>query len=210
VADIDVLNASNPIARLHNLLPSLRNLSCSKSFMRQPFSSYEHAPESNILSALHADFKSFDNLPAVHMRLDRRISEAYAVQAKKVFAVVEVGGTQYKVTPDDLITTEKLEGVDINDTLRLQRVLMLGSVKETVIGRPYIQGASVVAAVEEQFLDGKVISFYKRRRKNSRRTRGHRQPLTTLRILEVVGIDEAAEHSLDGSTIPEKASTTPL
>jgi large subunit ribosomal protein L21 len=110
-----------------------------------------------------------------------------------VFAVVEVGGTQFKVTPDDVIITEKLAGVDVNDTLALQRVLLLGSQAETIIGRPYVPGASVVAAVEEQFLDGKVLIFHKRRRKNSRRLKGHRQPLTTLRILRVEGIQEAQE-----------------
>jgi len=127
----------------------------------------------------------------VYARIDRRISEGYKITPKRVFAVVEVGGTQYKVTPDDVIITEKLDGVDVNDTLRLQRVLLLGSTAETIIGRPYVPGASVVAAVEEHFLDGKVLSFYKRRRKNSRRLRGHRQPLTTLRILDVEGIEEA-------------------
>ena len=110
------------------------------------------------------------------------------MEPRPVFAVVEVGGTQYKVTPDDVIITEKLDGVDVNDKIKLQRVLVLGSAEETVIGRPYVPEASVIAAVEEQFLDGKVLIFKKRRRKNSRRTKGHRQPLTTLRILDVHGL----------------------
>lgn len=117
--------------------------------------------------------------------LDRKITGPYKIEQQPLFAVVEVSGTQYKVTPDDLIVTEKISGLDINDTIRLNRVLLLGSKTETVIGRPYVQDASVTAAVEEQFLDGKVIVFKKRRRKNSRRTNGHRQPLTSLRILSV-------------------------
>ena len=77
-----------------------------------------------------------------------RVSGPYAVQPKQVFAVVEVGGTQFKVTPDDVIVTEKLRGADVNDTLSLPRVLLLGSEEATVIGRPYIPGAYVTAAVE--------------------------------------------------------------
>ena len=116
------------------------------------------------------------------------ITEPYHVQPRPVFAVVEIGGTQYKVTPDDVIVTEKIADVDVNDKISLNRILLVGSAEETVVGRPYVPDASVIAAVEEQFLDGKVISFYKRRRKNSRRLRGHRQPLTTLRILDILGI----------------------
>ena len=117
--------------------------------------------------------------------LDEKITGPYKIAQQPLFAVVEVSGTQYKVTPDDLIVTEKVSGVDVNDVIRLNRVMLLGSKTETIIGRPYIQEASVTAAVEEQFLDGKVIVFKKRRRKNSRRTNGHRQPLTSLRIMSV-------------------------
>ena len=152
----------------------------------------EHEPEEQQPDANHLDEPLF---PDVVLRLDERITEAYKVDPSPVFAVVEVGGTQYKVTPDDLIVTEKLDGVDVNDKIKLQRVLMLGSAAETVIGRPYIPDASVIAVVEEQFLDGKVIIFHKRRRKNSRRTKGHRQPLTTLRIVAVEGIEPASEPS---------------
>ncbi|KAI3432648.1 hypothetical protein D9Q98_004194 [Chlorella vulgaris] len=131
--------------------------------------------------------------PEVYVRLDERVGDVqYTVQPKRVFAVVEVGGTQYKVTPNDVIVVEKLADVDVQDKLQLRRVLMLGSQAETIIGRPYVPEAAVIAAVEEQFLDGKVLIFHKRRRKNSRRLRGHRQPLTTLRILDVDGIAEAA------------------
>ena len=74
----------------------------------------------------------------------------YTVTRKPVFAVVEVGATQFKVSPDDLIWSEKLKGVTVNDKLSLMRVLMLGSETETVIGRPFIPQASVLAAVEVQ------------------------------------------------------------
>ena len=84
----------------------------------------------------------------VFERLPDRIEGPYVVQPRAVFAVVEVGGTQYKVTPDDLIYVEKLSGIDVNDRLRLGRVLLLGSAAETIVGRPYIPGASVTAALE--------------------------------------------------------------
>lgn len=84
----------------------------------------------------------------VFLPLNEQVQGPYTIQPKKVFAVVEVGGTQYKVTPDDLIYTEKLSGIDIHDKLRLSRVLLLGSTAETVIGRPFVLGASVIAAVE--------------------------------------------------------------
>ena len=70
------------------------------------------------------------------------------VQRKAVFAVVEAGPTQFKVSPDDLIYTEKLVDMAVNDKVALRRVLMLGSRHETVIGRPIVPGASVIAAVE--------------------------------------------------------------
>mmetsp|Transcript_19933 Transcript_19933/g.35558 ORF Transcript_19933/g.35558 Transcript_19933/m.35558 type:complete len:264 (-) Transcript_19933:471-1262(-) len=118
-----------------------------------------------------------------------RIEADYEIPAATKFAVVEIGAHQFKVAAGDVIITEKLNGVDVNDKLSLTKVLMLGSAKETVIGRPQVPGAYVIAAVEEQFLDAKKLIFKFRRRKNSKTLKGHRQPLTNLRILEVVGID---------------------
>lgn len=104
-------------------------------------------PEAAAATASHA-VQSDATLPPVYSRLPEGVQGPYAVGPKAVFAVVEVGGTQYKVTPDDVVITEKLAGLDINDRVELGRVLLLGSAGETVIGRPYIPGASVVAAVE--------------------------------------------------------------
>eukprot|EP00887_Chlorella_sp_A99_P002548 scaffold6.g2548.t1 len=158
-----------------------------------PFSSSAAAPvpPTAAAAAVAAPTAAEAAPPSVYARLPDRVAGPYTVAPKAVFAVVELGGTQYKVTPDDVVVTEKLAGLDVNDRVRLGRVVLLGSRAETVVGRPYVLDAHVVAAVEEQFLDGKVLIFHKRRRKNSRRLRGHRQPLTTLRILEVHGIEEA-------------------
>eukprot|EP00897_Mesotaenium_endlicherianum_P003490 jgi/Mesen1/3169/ME000184S02241 len=115
------------------------------------------------------------------------------IPRKKVFAVVQLGSHQFKVTPGDVIYVEKLLHADINEKLALTRVLLLGSASKTIIGRPTIPEASAVAFVEEHALDEKVIIFKKKRRKNYRRTNGHRQELTRLRILDVIGIEEDGE-----------------
>jgi large subunit ribosomal protein L21 len=165
----------------------------------------EVVQESFNSSSARPSAETDDGLPAVLVRLGK-ISGPYKIEHKPVFAVVEVGGTQYKVTPDDVIITEKLDGVDVSDKIQLQRVLLFGTAAETIIGRPYIPGATVTAVVEEQFLDGKVIIFHKRRRKNSRRTKGHRQPLTTLRILSVEGIETNSTSDNDSTAAPEAAA----
>jgi len=101
-----------------------------------------------------------------------------------IFAVIEIGGHQFKVCEDDLIYSEKLD-VDIGTAVRLDRVLLLGTTTETTVGQPLVQGASVTVWVEEQIRDSKVIVFKKRRRKNWKRWQGHRQSLTVLRIVEI-------------------------
>ena len=70
------------------------------------------------------------------------------VPRKLAYAVVEVGPTQFRVCQGDMIVAEKLVGVDVNDMVSLNRVLMLGSQSQTIIGRPIIPAAYVTAAVE--------------------------------------------------------------
>ena len=189
-------------------LLSLRNFSLLPRTTASQFSTSSYLPraaeaaqETSTSSGAHS--AADDGIPEVLVRLEK-IEGPYRVEHRPVFAVVEVGGTQYKVTPDDVIVTEKLDGVDINDKIQLQRVMLLGTASETVIGRPYIPNTTVTAVVEEQFLDGKVIIFHKRRRKNSRRTKGHRQPLTTLRILSVDGEVEENIETMKGDVRPEE------
>ena len=64
-------------------------------------------------------------------------------------------------------------------------MLLVGNVTRTVVGRPFVPGCAVTAVVEEQLRDAKVVSFKKRRRKNSRRLTGHRQQLTALRVVDI-------------------------
>ncbi|XP_068666800.1 large ribosomal subunit protein bL21m-like [Aristolochia californica] len=117
-------------------------------------------------------------------------SERLFKKWEPAFAVVQIGSHQFKVTNGDAIYTEKLKYCDINDKLILNKVLMLGSKTQTVIGRPTLPDAAVHAVVEEHALDAKVIIFKKKRRKNYRRTKGHRQELTRLRITDIQGIEK--------------------
>ncbi|GAB2298856.1 hypothetical protein Dimus_032935 [Dionaea muscipula] len=92
-----------------------------------------------------------------------------------IFAVVQIGSHQFKVSNGDYIYTERLKYCEVNDKLILNKVLLLGSQNQTIIGRPIVPDAAVHAVVEEHALDAKVIIFKKKRRKNYRRTNGHRQ-----------------------------------
>ena len=100
------------------------------------------------------------------------------------FAVVRLGGTQYKITKDDVIVAEKLD-VQVGSDLIIDEVLLVGSDLATVVGRPTVQNATVTCAVEEQTRDAKVVVFKKRRRQNSRRRNGHRRHVTLLRVTDI-------------------------
>jgi len=102
------------------------------------------------------------------------------------FAIVLVGGKQFKVVKGDLIVSEKLLGVDIGDEIVLDKVLMIGSRDFTAIGKPILTKAKVLAQIQENTKSEKILVFKKRRRKNSRRLRGHRQNITVLLIQDVL------------------------
>ena len=101
-----------------------------------------------------------------------------------MFAVIKTGGKQYRVAEDQTIEIEKIAG-EPGQIIQLGEVLMLGGDKPQ-FGAPAIQGASVAAEVLEQGRGPKIIAFKKRRRKNSRRKRGHRQEFTLIRITEIL------------------------
>ena len=102
-----------------------------------------------------------------------------------MFAVIKTGGRQFRVAPDDVLEIGKIAG-DVGTIVQLSEVLMVGG-DTPLLGTPVVAGASVAAEVLSHKRGPKVISFKKRRRKNSRRKRGHRQDLTTVRIKEIVG-----------------------
>ena len=101
-----------------------------------------------------------------------------------MFAVIKTGGKQYRVAADDLLKIEKIAG-EPGEIVQLGEVLVVGGDNVT-LGTPTVAGASVAAEVLEQFRGDKVIAFKKRRRKNSRRKRGHRQEFTLVRISEIL------------------------
>mmetsp|Transcript_23557 Transcript_23557/g.39246 ORF Transcript_23557/g.39246 Transcript_23557/m.39246 type:complete len:217 (+) Transcript_23557:269-919(+) len=103
-----------------------------------------------------------------------------------VFAVVDFSGSQYKISPDDVIVADKLEDVDVDSVVDLDKVLLVGSKTATLVGSPLISGAKVQAVVEEIAKDKKVIALKYRRRKNSKRIRGFRRQVTILRIKDIV------------------------
>ncbi|MCY4589693.1 MAG: 50S ribosomal protein L21 [Alphaproteobacteria bacterium] len=101
-----------------------------------------------------------------------------------MYAVLKTGGKQYKVAVDDVIVVEKL-AAEAGDNVDLDEVLMVGDGESSTVGRPVIAGARVTARVLEQKRSDKIIVFKKKRRKNYRRTRGHRQDVTVLRITDI-------------------------
>ena len=102
-----------------------------------------------------------------------------------MFAVLKTGGKQYKVAEGDIFTVEKLVA-EAGDTIQFNEVLMLGGDK-TTIGAPMIADAGVQAEVVEQTRSKKTINFVKRRRKHSsQRKKGHKQPLTLVKITNIL------------------------
>jgi large subunit ribosomal protein L21 len=102
-----------------------------------------------------------------------------------MYAVVKTGGKQYRVAPGAVIKVERLEA-EVGATIALDQVLMIGDNGDaSKVGAPLVDGASVAAEVLEQSRGPKIIVFKKKRRKNYRRKRGHRQLQTVLRIHDI-------------------------
>lgn len=101
-----------------------------------------------------------------------------------MFAVIRTGGKQYRVAPNDVIEIERIAG-EPGETVELGEVLMLGG-DSPQTGTPLVSGALVAAEVVEQKRAEKIRVFKKKRRSNYRRTAGHRQSLTALRITEIL------------------------
>ncbi|MGH7893780.1 MAG: 50S ribosomal protein L21 [Candidatus Binatia bacterium] len=99
------------------------------------------------------------------------------------FAVIRTGGKQYRVEPGSVIRIEKLLG-DVGTAIEFGEVL-LASGDAIRIGTPLVEGAKVLGQIVAQGRDRKVLIFKKKRRKNYRRRRGHRQSITTVRVTEI-------------------------
>ncbi|AJY44474.1 50S ribosomal protein L21 [Martelella endophytica] len=102
-----------------------------------------------------------------------------------MFAVIKTGGKQYRVNAEDVLTIEKLDG-EAGATLEFAEVLAIGEGADATFGAPFVKGALVKAEVVEQTRGKKVIAFKKRRRQNSKRSRGHRQHHTVIKITDII------------------------
>ena len=121
--------------------------------------------------------------------LDKYLSpeekQELSINSDKKFAVIKLSGTQYKIAVDDVINTELIHGYDIGESIEIHDVLLIGSQNETFVGRPIVQGATVVLEVEEHTKDKKVVIFKKKRRKNYKRKTGYRRDVTILRVKDI-------------------------
>lgn len=98
-----------------------------------------------------------------------------------MYAIIRTGGKQYRVQKGDVVRVERLAG-KVGSTVTLEDVLLVGGEGEARVGSPRLEGASVVGTVVEQDRDAKVRVFKYKKRKHYRRTRGHRQSYTAVRI----------------------------
>lgn len=113
------------------------------------------------------------------------LSSEEKVSNSNQFAIVKTGGKQYRVECGDVLVIEKIS-VEPGEKIQFNEILTIGGTKPT-FGRPFIKGAGVQAEVLEQVKGPKVINFVRRRRKHSsKRTKGHRQQYTVVRITEIV------------------------
>ena len=116
-----------------------------------------------------------------------------------MYAIIETGGKQYKVQKDDILAVEKLSAKG-GDKVQFNSVLLTGG-KEVRVGDPLVKGAGVQATVIDQIKGKKVISFVKRRRKSSSKSKkGHRQQITLLKITDIL------ESGADKTNIQEAKS----
>ena len=100
------------------------------------------------------------------------------------FAVIQTGGKQYKVSASEILKVERLKNSE-GKTVEFKNVLFLNDNNSTEIGNPNIQGARVEATVLKNTKNKTILVFKKRRRKNSRKKYGHRQPISIIRITKI-------------------------
>ena len=130
-----------------------------------------------------------------------------------MYAVVKTGGKQYRVAKDDKIVVDRLIGED-GDSIVLDQVLMMTDGDKVTVGSPVIEGAAVGATVLRQTRGPKIMVFRRKRRKNFRRIRGHRQDLTLIQINEIApdgklkAAPKKATAKTEAKAAPKKAAKT--
>ena len=101
------------------------------------------------------------------------------------FAIIETGGKQYKVSASNILKVEKLN-IPKGQKVEFKKVLLINDDKTTEVGNPTISGATVEGLLIDNIKDKKIIVFKKRRRQNSRKRYGHRQPLSKIQITKIL------------------------
>jgi len=103
-----------------------------------------------------------------------------------MYALIEINGKQYKAEKDSFIWVDHFDN-EKGDKLVLDKVLMIGGGTDVKIGNPYVAGIKVNAVVQDQIKDKKVLVYKYKRRKHERRTHGHRQQYTLLKVGDITG-----------------------
>jgi large subunit ribosomal protein L21 len=117
------------------------------------------------------------------------------------YAVIRTGGKQYRVAPGDIIRVERLPG-DVGSAVEFSDVLLATDDSDVQVGTPLVSGLRVQAEIVAQARSKKIVVFKKKRRKDYRRTRGHRQNLTSVRVTGIAptqGVDAHGAEAAGGS-----------
>ncbi len=124
-----------------------------------------------------------------------------------MYAVIRTGGKQYRVAPEDVLDIERISG-NVGDKVEFADVLLLGGGDgDPQIGAPLVSDVTVAAEVVDHHRGEKIIVFKKKRRANYRRKQGHRQELTTIRIMEIVTGGERPRKQAKAKAAPAPAET---
>jgi len=99
-----------------------------------------------------------------------------------MYAIIETGGKQYRVEPDEELKVEKLKGRGVGEEVKFERVLLVNDDGEVNVGKPYLDDTAVEGEIVEKDKEEKVTVFTYKKRKGQRRKLGHRQPYMKVRI----------------------------
>ncbi len=108
-----------------------------------------------------------------------------------MYAVIKTGGKQYKVSPGEIVRVERLAG-NIGERVSFDNVLMVNTDQDVKIGNPQLTGIPVIGEIIDQGKSKKIRIVKKKRRKNYRKTQGHRQPFTAVKVLSIGGVSLAS------------------
>lgn len=120
------------------------------------------------------------------------------------FAVIETGGKQYRVSPGSILEVEKIEAKE-GSTISFDKVLMYQNSKDPILGTPFVEGITVTAEVLAQTRGQKIRVFTYKPKKRQRRTQGHRQQITQLKIMDIETGSAAQSQVLIGQPKEDEA-----